>query len=272
MENLEENTPEEVQSGRSRSGRRIRLILGIGVFLGLIIGALQYFFGVNSDKLVGVALREIVYYKSNGLYRLDYKDVNLNFVGNSLEIDSLYLIPDSARYFDFESAQWKVKNRVYEVFVPKVRVQGTDIVGAYLGNKINLTEVYFDRPTVMVASESEMLENQESPFEISNLFFLISDRLNEFSIESFTIQEAGFTLKHRDASDTLHIYDFNGITVSAADFLIDSVAVDKPFQVSDISVEVSQNGFLIPQSNYLIEFDSIQVSTAAERGLLKGLR
>ncbi len=272
MANLEENTSEELQVSQARNERRIRLIVGIGVFLGLTIGGLQFFFGVNSDKLVGVVLREIVYFKSDGLYRLNYARINLNFVGNSLEIDSLYLTPDSSRYFDATKKQWKVKNRVYEVAIPKVRVQGTDLVGAYLGRGVNLAEVYFDHPTILVASESEMLEKQESPFEISNLFFLISDRLDEFSIHELMIQGAAFTVKHRDAGDTLRTYDFKGITVSTTDFLIDSVAIDKPFQVADISVQVAPNGFLIPESNYLIEFDSIQVSTADERGLLKGLR
>mgnify|MGYP006267084577 CR=1 FL=1 len=252
--------------------RRWRFGLVSLAIIAAALAVVQLFFRLYSDELVGVALREIVAFKSEGMYRLTYKDLRLNFIGNSLEIDSLALEPDSARFYDSRAKKWRAKNKVYRVSVPEVRVEGTDLLGAYLDEQVNLNEIYFESPHVSIYSQDQ--DGERDPFRISNLFFLISDRLDIFSIESFDVNTASLDIYHRDQRDTLNKYFFNGISLSAKGFQIDSVSEreGKPFQVRDISVQAQQNSFRIPGTDYLLEVGNLQASTQKKRGEVSNLR
>lgn len=246
-------------------------MVSLAVFMGLLT-VLQVSFRLYSDELVGVVLREIVTFKSEGMYSLSYDDLRLNFIGNSLEIDNLRLKPDSGRYYNEETRRWRVKNKVYEVQVPSVRVKGTDLLGAYLEDKVNLKRIHVHSPQVRIYSHDTV--SQVQPYQISNLFFLISDRLTVFSIHDFQINDARVAIYQSLPTDSMRYYEFSDISLSAENFQIDSLSSleGKPFRVDDISIESKRNSFQIPGTNYMLEVDALSASTKAKTGKVVNLR
>ncbi|MGF1534753.1 MAG: hypothetical protein ACFCUI_13705 [Bernardetiaceae bacterium] len=247
-------------------------LVGLAVFLGLL-SALQVFFSIYSDQLVGVVLREIVRIKSEQLYRLSYEELRLNFIGSSLEIKNVELIPDSVYYFDARTQRWQTNNKVYQVSLPEVRVKGVGLWRVFLGGgRLLLKEVTIDRPHVRIYSQEDMKETDESPFEISNLFFLISDRLDFFGIEKFYVQDSRWEIEHT-SDKSQEKYDFQNISLKASSFEIDQQTEqeNRPFRIADLSIDIAHNAFEVPDFPYRFSFDRLRLSTAGQHGLLEGL-
>ena len=66
--------------------RRTAMVLA-GLFLVSLL-AVHFILNYQLDRVIGRTVRTIVDYRSNGIYRLSYRKININLIRNHVEIKS----------------------------------------------------------------------------------------------------------------------------------------------------------------------------------------
>ncbi len=268
LEENNEQTPAKKNQKKTHRKRWYRLFWWVvGILNGLLCVLLffQLLFRYYTDEIVGRVLKELVEIKSDGLYSLNYRDIQLNFIGNHIEINQLSLIPNHDVYQALQQRTLK-RNKLYEFRSDHIFVEGFNLGTLYFQKRLNLSRFEITNPSILIeGTEETNVANRNDAFRMSNLYFLISGYLKEFRIRHFEVNNGAFAYKHyanlSDTASVLHQYALSHIALSAEEFQIDSLSTqDVPFRLKNLEIQMGKNRVEFPNMG-LLEIDSLFLST-----------
>src|SRR5690606_41326435 len=111
------------------------IIGGVLLSILVLVGVIWYY-SHNWKPIVEAKLKEVVHYSTNGLYTLQYEDLDLNIGLGNATLSNAELIPDSAVYRRMVEAQEAPNNR-YHIKIKKLRVRNFSLLDALSKKNLN---------------------------------------------------------------------------------------------------------------------------------------
>lgn len=242
------------------------LILTLGL---LLLTLLQTLYRVYGDEIAGQVFKEVIRLKSEGLYRVSYSSLRLDFVANTLNAKDLSLRADSS-WYDAEQKQWRTKNKIYELYVPALEVKGTGIVKAYFSERLDVDFLHLHNPELYIFGIDTLEKKQENNnFQINSAFFVIRDYLERFQVENFSLDNG--SIYFDQGKKAVQPYHIKTINLQAERFLVDSTShVGKPFALKKLAIQLGKNSVKLPSTNYHVKIDSFSADTEQKNASIEG--
>ncbi len=232
-------------------------------------------FNFYTNRIVGSLLKELVEQKSNGLYRLDYGLLQVNFFTKQLFIKNLSLKLDSALSLELVKDRL-VKRNFFEVDVTYAYIGLRDISAIYFDRQLDITDVKIDQPFFKVASyeainKIEKAEKKES-FKADNLQKIILNSLNLFKINDFEMVKGSFEVSHFKHTKTLS-YSLNNLSINFNNLQIDSISMqsDKAFFTDTLEVNLKDYYLQLADNQHFLKIGEIGISTSDSSIFFKNL-
>ena len=166
----------------------------VGIFLLLLLAG---FIGINAylNNLVNKRLREMVQESSNGLYRLDYSDIELNAYSGDVTIFKAELIPDTVVFAELQQSnqapRFLVSGKTERLTLKNVRWL------AFMNKRVlKISSVLIEHPEFdLVQYKSLQKDSANRP---QGAFEFISKNVKDLKIGSFSIHDAVIRYQSRD--------------------------------------------------------------------------
>lgn len=236
----------------------------------------QLLFRYYTDEIVGKVLRDVVEIKSEGLYKLSYNDIKLDFIGNYIEINNLQLVPNQEIYTQLKLRS-NTLNKLYQFKMDKVYIEGFNLGELYFQKTLRLNEFQISDFNIVVEGDKSTIEtNKEQAFRMSNLFFLISGYLEELKVDNFFLSRGTFVYRYYgDSAKTRYVdraFELRDIDLTAQGFLIDSLStVEYPFQLDDFKLKLGYNKLKL-SDEVEINIDSLELEAKEQFLVLNNLQ
>ncbi len=240
--------------------RKIAMVLA-GLFLvGLLV--VHFLLNYQIDRVIGRTVRTVVDYRSNGVYSLTYRKININLLRNSIEIKNLVIKGDTQKYKQRKSYHL-VKNSLFDIRIPQVEIKGLNIWKLLFYEKLEIENFYLHKPQVKLLDYPNK-KRREERLKINNLYHFFSDYLRLFRIEHLEVSNGSFFLANPQ-NIREQVGRIDSISVVATQIKIDSTNQpqysQKPFEVADIELRIKRNTLQIPENQLEISMGELWVST-----------
>ena len=227
-------------------------ILGLGGGLLLLGMLLSWWLPVFFKNELDSALKESVVNASDGLYQINYDDIDINLPLGNAEVRGVKLTPDSTVYRQLLAAE-KAPNDRFELDAARVRLTGVSLWRLLFFKSLKLDGVLIGRPVAHIIHDPKAYnENKptKSPYE------LISKVLNSIRIGKISLDNVDFTYENRqDSSQKPQKSELKKLYLDLTDFLLDETSekdTSRLFFSENISLRAE--GLELPTSNELYVF------------------
>lgn len=241
--------------------KRKKWFIGVSIFIGLLIG-LNFLINHYMDKVVGTLIKEFVHEKSNGFYKVDYKEIAyiLND-GRFFMTDFQFGIhPDFENNIDYKNLK---QNYLYQASIPRLHIDIIDFWSVFVHRKLRVIGIEIDSPDIKIINLNKNKSPKKISFEAGNLYEVLSGQLNELKINDFLISDGQLNYETYQGPDYDN-FKIKGVTFEVKNFQINEKAnmrTDKFFYTDDISLEIKNQVFLLKDSIHKVSFDKFYIST-----------
>jgi hypothetical protein len=224
------------------------LLAGAGLVVVLLIGLLVA--GSCFSEWIEHRLEKEVTSRSKGLYTLHLGNVDASLLAGSLEMDSLSLVPDYAKWQALKKQQApELAERLLIFRAERLKLSGINFLGAYLGKPLKLDGIRLESP-VLHLDQMRRDTSEEKPFYKYLEKPLLGLKISKISVENGTITyNKTYPQKYFTTS-------VNRIDLQATNIQLDSLAFADPkraYFAETILVKIGQMNFLLPGGNYRLK-------------------
>ncbi|GEM_PF-570884 len=242
------------KSDQTKKNRTLRIILySLGSIL--LIGLIASW--ILSSYLAPYLKSEItqkVHEGSDGLYKLDMKDLDVTLATGTIQIQNLKLTADPNILKKLNS-QDSLTEFVLEGSSQSLRLSGLKIIDLLLSKKLHISSISMDALNLVLHQPKTNRNEKEKP---KTAYELIQKHLKSLHIGIIDIKKADLTIKN-DGED-LQVKE---IDVEMKDFLIDDKSEQNPSRVlfaKDIQISFPQFDFQIPNSPYKLSLKDLRLN------------
>ena len=195
---------------------------------------------------------------SSHTFRID--GLNLSTKEGEITISNIEMTP-----VDSIISKKGIKNQ-FTFQVPSVNIKGVNSFELYEDKSLDVSKVQINFPKVSLTNYPHLEREDIDSIARSDLYLLISDQLNTLKVRSLVVLGGTFNL-NEDNSLSENNFTAEDIMVLITNFELDSAArakTNNPFYADDIDVSININdySFMLPDSTYSIKVGNIGVSTA----------
>ncbi len=208
-------------------------------------------------------MKEQVAENTEGLYVVDFEDMQLNLLSGSLTFDHLHLLPDTARHEQLRR-QGKAKQLLVQVQAPSLKITGVKLLNALIRKRISIGTILLDNPQITTFYDGRATAaDNGSGQSIRNI--------KAVRIKDFHIREASYRhVAYPDQEKVQHLA--RHITFRVKDMLLHSF--DQPdhtrmFRADDVQLQVKDYAFRAPDSVYHLLVGSLDYSSRKGEFLLQ---
>ncbi|MEM7372751.1 MAG: hypothetical protein AAF587_29290 [Bacteroidota bacterium] len=199
---------------------------------------------------------------SDAIHQIDVEHLELSTKEKKIHMETIFLHPEQETII---LEDLKAPN-LYHVRVPEIQIDGVNAYELYKYQRLLVDKVKLSSPHISLTNYPEVNKEQIDSLAQSDLYGLISKQLNELEIGSFVVMDAQFDFNETETSSS-NGFSAKDVLVVISDFRLDSTAQERtnnPFYAEkiDMSMDVDNYSFLLPDSTYEIQVDHIALSTA----------
>lgn len=213
----------------------IIILISIAVVITGVLLYLKYRKSRDLEPLIKNRLSNLVRDASQGLYRLDIGNMEIDLINTRLVLVKAHLVPDTVLYNKLEEQQ-QAPNDIFDVYVDKISIDDIDIA-ALTGNRdIDLRKFFIDAPVVKVWHKKQSYNIP--PDSTKTLYQRLSKDVGWIKIDTLLLRDVNFTYYNRSANDKqVH---FEKVNFIFTEMLMDS------------TTQYDQSRFLYAGSKFII--------------------
>lgn len=217
----------------------------------------KFFYATNFDlKFTDYQMKLV-----DNLHKIDVERVSILSLDRKLQINNLRLTPTVA---DADKEMMKQFNRseLYNIFVPKITMQGINLRDAFFYNKLNMADFQIIRPEIYFENFGQLREEKEKT-EKGEIYDLVFSYISDFNIKKMTVPNGKFTwVNHTKKGKTIS-FD-NVFSATLQNFRLNEAELNKHrLLFSDqFSVSVENPVFALSDSVHVLRAAQIDLSTA----------
>nr|WP_226904867.1 hypothetical protein [Pedobacter schmidteae] len=237
----------------------------------LLLGGGLTVFLIRWKPMIAQKLKDGVYNRSFGLYKLDFKDIGFNLLTGSANLYDVSLIPDTVVYNKLKMLRVAPAN-IFQVRLKKLQLNRIGLLTAYFKREINIKAIVLDNPSInmihyKVEKRPEMLKEDQT------LYQLISNRIRSIDVNSIKIVDADFDYINGDNARKLH--SVKHLSLYANDFRVDSLTqfdTSRYYYAKDIGFELTGYKALTKDKMYTMKVDTVNGSALQQSIKVKGVQ
>lgn len=194
------------------------ILISIAVVITGVLLYLKYRKSRDLEPLIKERLSNLVKEASQGLYRLDIGNMEIDILKSRLVLVQAHLVPDTLLYSKLEE-QRQAPNDIFDIYVDKISIDDIDVAALTANRDINLRKLFIDLPIVKVWHRKQSYN--KPPDSTKTLYELISKDVGRIKVDTMLLRDVNFTYYNRKANNKpVH---FEKVNFIFTDLLMDSI-------------------------------------------------
>ncbi len=261
---MDQQDPVESKSPRKRNRHWLRKIL-VTVFLFLTIVYFSLYFGLNyfGEKVLRNYLQEKISLKSQGVYRVDFRKLDINILTGRVRIDSFELIPDTIRYNQLK-LKGSVRKALYEIVFRSLIFDRFYFWQIYATHRINLRKLILQDPVLRIAGFPDTIQAKRNRWRVvyEDIYPAVSSIFNDFHIDTVRISNGRFLSSFRPHSRkaTTGEYEFSAYLRDVSVNPFSYYNRERVFYSRDVELIIHHVEFALADSLYFLKADELGFS------------
>lgn len=216
-------------------------------------------------------LKEGVYNHSLHLYKLDFRDIDLNILTGSVVLHNVSLIPDTSVYNKLKPFKGAPSN-IFQVKLKKLQLSRVALLTAYFKREITIKSIILDNPSINMI-HYKVRKLPDTVGEEKTLYQMISNSVGSVDVKAIKIINADFDYINGDNAKKIHAIKHLDIHIN--DILVDSVSqfdTTRFYYARDIGFELAGYKFVSKDKMYTMKVDTIRGSALGKSIELTGFQ
>jgi len=248
------------------------ILIGFLILIALISG-LAIYLNYYWKPIITERIKEAIHQSTDGLYRIDFDNVRVNFVTGRMNILNIRFTPDTLVYNEMKKDSIAPRH-LYTVAVAELILKRIQPWKIYLDRNLEMRSIEIDHPSLEVNFTDLKNNNGTLKEDKRTAFKRLSPYLKSVKIGDIIFKNADF--KYIDNSiQGGKVTALKDLYIKISDLLIDSVSqYDKSrlYYTKDIYTELLGYNTLSLDKNYTVQIKDFRASTAGGYARMKGLR
>jgi len=251
--------------------RHHRIIAGVTVFVIAIILVLAIVINKYWSPILAKKVRDVVLTSSDGLYKADFSDAELQVLRGSITFYNITLTPDTAVY-NRRMKMHLAPNNLVTVHVRKLVLLHIHPFELYFRHRLNINEIILSNPELDVTYQLNHTKDTTVK-DNRTVWQKLSKTLHSIHIEQIFLNDV--KLRYSDYSgNKVAISELKEMNLSATDLLIDSTTQTDKTRVlfcKDITAELNNYKGTSPSGLYAYQIKHLKLSTQTSLLNIEGL-
>lgn len=243
---------------------------------GGIVGAIVVLLGIAALVLsakwkptLTAKIKDGVKEASQGLYRIDFKDIRLNLITGTAVLDSISLVPDTS-VFNQLRANRAAPAHLFRIKLAHLKISRLGVLTAYFKKKVALKAIILDQPSIDMIYH-KVPKRKVPAKEEQTLYELISKSLKSISVGQIKVQDANFDYYHGKQK----LNAVKHLSISVKDILIDSLSqfdTTRVFHSRNIGFELLGYQSVTKDKMYTLKLDTLRGSITGRDLEVRGFK
>ncbi len=248
-------------------------ILSVFLIVFILISGIAVYLNYYWKPILSKRIKEAIHNSTDGLYRIDFENIRVNFVTGRVNIKNIQFMPDTLVYEKMRSDSIAPRH-IYKIGVNELILKRIQPWKVYFDGQLEMSSVEIDRPVLEVSFTD--LKNSTDTLKDDNrtAYQRLSPYLNSIKIGDIIFRDADF--KYIDhSSENGRVTSIKNLFIKVSDLLIDSASQSdrsRLYYTRDIYAELLGYRAITDDSNYTVQIQEFRASTAGGYARLKGLR
>ena len=244
-------------------------LIGILATLIILIIGLVWYYSNNWKPIVESKLKEVIHSSTDGLYSLQYDDLDLNVALGNVTLRKAALVPDSAIYRQQVAAK-KAPNNRYHIQLKALKVKGFSIKDVVMNKKLDISMIEFEEPNIHLISEYHAYNDTIVQAKSKSLYENIKNIFNSINVRDVKIADVKFKYSKLAEGNTSEI-NLEKVDIKVKDILVDETSLSDSmrfYYTKMIEVNVPGFEYDLPDGFYKVKFDNLRINTEDKNILL----
>jgi hypothetical protein len=219
-----------------------------------------------SDKLKAAVLKG-----TDGLYTINYSDVDLNVLQGKAVLYDITFKPDTAVYKQMKK-QGTAPNNLYELHVKRLYISNAHAFELYFKKKLNIGRITLNSPEILISKYSDK-DTDTAKKDKRTLYQKISKSLKMVHVGEILLTDINY--KQRDyTGPKVAVSQLKEMDLKATDLLIDSATqtdTSRFLYCKDITTDLKNYSSKSGDGLYTFKVKSVKLSTQTKKLTITGL-
>ncbi|MEQ8359857.1 MAG: hypothetical protein RH860_10250 [Cytophagales bacterium] len=198
--------------------------------------------------------------RSEGLYKVELEEINVNFLKLGFEVNHFHLIPDRTIY-RAKKAKGEVKTGLYDIQVPHFEVNGLRLLTAFYENSFIINSLIIEKPDLRLLDVPIFRSNKDYSEEYDDIRPIIIELVEYFLVRDLYINEGVFDIFLEKEGQV------ENFTASKISLRLKNFQIDKRNPEGQEKFLYSDGAELVFKDYKLVLKDGIHVINANEIGI-----
>ncbi|WP_305660159.1 hypothetical protein [Daejeonella sp.] len=219
-------------------------------------------------------IKEAIDRSTDGLYRIEFQNIRVNFVTGRLDVSNIRFIPDTLVYEKMKVDSIAPRH-LYEVEIGELILKRIQPWKIYSSGKLEISAIEIDRPTLKVVFSKTRNTKSSTEEDLRTAYQHLSPYLNSVKIGNIIFRNADFKYVDHSAEGGSRITELKDLYLRISDLLIDSASQfdrSRLYYTKDIYAELLGYKTITADGNYNLQFSEFKASTAGRYAYIKGFR
>ncbi|TCD11699.1 hypothetical protein EZ449_05430 [Pedobacter frigidisoli] len=243
---------------KRRRYKIFKWITGTVLALFIILGGIAWFLNVKSRPLLTDRIKTLLYKSTDSLYTISFTKVSTNILTGNATLQNVKIVPDTHRFRELITLK-RAPNNLYTVSLKKLVVKHFHPLTLYRDQKLQIDEVLFDKPEVVMMNQQFDFNEGRAPRPIKSPYAMIAKNLKEFSIKNILFKDVSFKYVNNNIVNATP-FSIDDLNITLTDLLVDSTSAEDPtrfYLLKDIVINLKNYVYATPDKMYNIKLDKL---------------
>ena len=239
----------------------LKWIAAISLLILALLAGTAWFLNVKSQPILTDRIKTLLYKSTDSLYKISFSKVSTNILTGSATLYNVKIIPDTNRFNQLIKLK-RAPNNLYTISLKKLQVKHFHPLTLYRYQKLQLEEVIFDRPEVVMMNKQFEFNENRPPRPVKSPYGMISQNLKEFSINNIFFRDASFKYINKNVLNAVP-FVIDDLNITLKDLLVDSTSAEDPdrfYLLKDIIINLKDYNYVTPDKMYNIKLNQLDFS------------
>ncbi len=236
--------------------KKWKWIAGVVGAILLIIGGAAVYLAAKWKPILRDKIETGVYEGSKHLYRVDFKDINLNLLLGNVTLTEVILTPDTAVFDSLKKAKM-APSHLMKLSLSSLEINRAGVYDAVFNKKLHLNALELHQPTInfiyhQVEKKADTTANKKTLYE------QVSSTFKSIGVKRISVIDAHFIYTNGDSGRKQHAVEHFNLNVQ--DFLLDSLVhldTNRVFYTKDIVFKLLGYRSLSEDKMYTLKADTL---------------
>ncbi|MBD3750106.1 MAG: hypothetical protein IE931_11490 [Sphingobacteriales bacterium] len=251
--------------------RFLKLTLVIVVISGIILGFFAWYLNRQWRPRLKQTIQNTLIDASDSLYRVDFKNIGVNILTGTVNVDSIFIRPNLRVYQQMRKKGIAPEN-IFELKITKLILKKVNPVKVYRYRKLEIKDITIQEPSLTVYY-ARLKNKKKNAEDHRTAFDRLKSVLKELKVGTLFLADVDFKYVDQSLKNPKTI-SLRRMNIRMTDILIDSTSQkdsNRLFSTKDIQAEINDYVYATPDSMYHLDIKHAYLSTQKKQFVVSGV-